>query len=118
MKIISKGLGEGKTTDLVRIMLQPGNEDVVFVAPTWAQAERIGYRTAISFFGATPGKELQGRFISASALENHVRTGKHRYVFDEVDGVLQALLRAPVIAIAGTDEDVRHEYLVSRGHVK
>lgn len=117
MKIISKGLGEGKTYDLVKLMLEPGNEDVVFVAPTRAQAQDIGKRTAVITFGQRDTPELRSRFISAAELPNR-KGRKERYVIDEIDGVIGGLIGGEVIAIAGTDEDVKADYLRSRGYIK
>lgn len=109
MKIISKGLGEGKTYDLVKLMLEPGNEDVVFVAPTRAQAQALGKRTAVETFGQGDTPELSQRFISAAELPNR-KGRKERYVIDEIDGVIGGLMGGEVIAIAGTDEDVKAEH--------
>lgn len=116
MKIISKGLGEGKTYDLVKMMLEPGNEDVVYVAPTYMQAQAIGKRTAVAAFGQEDTRELAERFIPVSAMFS--RQGRNeRYVVDEIAGVISYLMGSEVIAIAGTDEDVAMEYYRKTGQV-
>ena len=114
MKIINREMGGGKTTALVEMMLRPGNEDVVFVAPTRAQAVNIGLRTAVKVFGQEETPKLRDRFISVSELLGR-RDRKERYVLDEIEGCLQYLVEAPVVAIAGTDEDYKIAYRVKRG---
>lgn len=109
MKILNMPLGSGKTTALVKMMLEPGNEDVVFVAPTKSQAEAIGYRTATTTLGQPESKELRSRFISAAELPNR-KGRKERYVIDEIDGVIGGLIGGEVVAIAGTDEDEKKAY--------
>lgn len=113
MRIINREHGGGKTTELVRIMLLPGNEDVVFVAPTAAQAERLGYETAVQVFGAKRSKELASRFISASALPNR-KDRNERYVIDELEGVISSLVGGEVIAVAGTDELLKWGHVAAR----
>lgn len=104
MRVINKPSGAGKTTELVRIMLEPGNEDVVYVAPTRAQAERAGYLTAVSTFRQDETPELKARFISANEMRSRVGRNE-RYVFDEFDVVLRTLL-GDVIAVAGTERGI------------
>lgn len=114
MKIINREHGGGKTTALVWIMFEPGNEDVVFVAPTKAQAN-IGYQTAVTSLGKKGGAELRDRFISVSEFQS--RKGRNeRYVFDEIEEVIRYLIGAPVVAIAGTDEGYKIAYRVKRGY--
>jgi len=103
MKIINREMGGGKTHALVELMLEPGNEDVIFVAPTYSQAQEIGYRTALS--QGYNGK--RDRFVAVGAIlgkPNDFR-GK-RFVIDEGAGVIGALIGGKVLAIAGTDEDL------------
>lgn len=101
MKIINREMGGGKTHALVEIMLAPGNEDVLYVAPTRDQAYRIAYEYAKNL---SPNVQ-RGRFITAADIE-HNRVGA-RYVIDEIDTVLNLFIGTEVVAIAGTDEDVR-----------
>lgn len=102
MKIINREMGGGKSRALVELMLEPGNEDVVYVAPTVAQAQRIGYEYARQL---DPGVDRK-RFIAASALGS-LKGRNVRVVIDEVGGVLSGLVGASVLAIAGTDEDLQ-----------
>ena len=114
MKIINREPGGGKTTALVGMMFEPGNEDVVFVAPTKKQAIDIGLRTAVTVYGATQDAALRDRFISVSELDN--RKGREeRYVIDEIDGAIDFLVGGTVIAISGTDEDHKIAHRVKRG---
>lgn len=104
MKIINREMGGGKTRSLVEFMLASGNEDVVYVAPTISQAVHVAYRYAKVLDPLVP----QRRFISASSLAAYAE--KHpgsRFVLDEVDGILGSLVNGTVLAIAGTDEDLR-----------
>lgn len=109
MKIINREMGGGKTHALVEIMLRPGNEDVIYVAPTRDQAYRIAYEYAKTI---RPGI-TRSRFITAADIE-HNRLG-HRYVFDEVHAVLSTLVGTEVVAIAGTDEDLAAGQLKNMG---
>lgn len=109
MKIINREMGGGKTHALVEIMLRPGNEDVIYVAPTRDQAYRIAYEYAKTI---RPGIS-RSRFITAADIE-HNRLG-HRYVFDEVHAVLSTLVGTEVVAIAGTDEDLAAGQLKNMG---
>lgn len=111
LRIIEMKPGEGKTTTLVKIMLEPGNEDVLYVAPTNSQA-RIGYLTALELLGKPFDRdegrgakitepELWKRFMS---YETHAhRTDQPRVVVDELDGVIGRALNATVLAVSGTD---------------
>lgn len=113
-KIINREMSSGKTTTLVRMMFEPGNEDVVYVAPTIAQAKKIALRVAVDLLGYSETPELSNRFIGVSEL--HRRGGlTERYVVDEVDEVLRILLGCDIVAIAGTDEDHKIAYKVKRG---
>jgi len=120
MRIFNRPMGTGKTTELVKLMLEPGNGDVYFVAPSRAQAE-IGYRIAKEMIVASAKsdpevtisyKNLGHRFISASALDK-LEAGT-RYVIDEIDGVIGALIGGPVLAIAGTDGKIRADQIQQR----
>ena len=102
MRILNWEHGRGKTTELVRMMMQPGNEDVVYVAPTFAQAD-YALAVATDLCGGVRPAGLQLRFTSVFALGQ--RHGfRERYVIDEFDGVLRSLLGAEVLAVAGTCE--------------
>ena len=109
MRILNWERGCGKTTELVRIMMQPGNEDVVYVAPTYAQADyalRVAERVFNNRREELP-KEYLARFISASGLKSRMQSllrDHKRLVIDELDGVLGALFGAEVLAVAGTCE--------------
>lgn len=99
MRILNWEHGRGKTTELVRMMMQPGNEDVVYVAPTFAQAD-YALAVATDMCGGVRPAGLHLRFTSVLALGQ--RQGfRGRYVIDEFDGVL---LGAEVLAVAGTCE--------------
>lgn len=104
MRILNWELGRGKTTELVRIMLEPGNEDVIFVAPSMAQAEKLGYGTAVGRFGQDESPELKARFISVGQV--HLHKGA-RFVIDEIGGVIGSLIGGEVLALSGTDENVK-----------
>lgn len=112
MKIINREMGGGKTYALVELMLEPGNEDVIYVAPTVSQAQGIAFPYAAQITGQAT-KELRDRFISVAQIDN-LRGRVVRFVFDEVDGILGYLAGAPVIAIAGTDEDLKRGQLDRR----
>lgn len=107
MRIINRPKGSGKTYELVKMMMmEPGNEDIVYVAPTYVQAERIAKRLAIQEFGAKPSPELSMRFTNAGAVN---QPGRHyppdqRFVIDELDGVIGGIIGGNVVAVAGTDE--------------
>lgn len=122
MRIFNRPMGAGKTTELVKLMLEPGNEDVYFVAPTRAQAE-IGHRIAQGIlsealeavgdrFAGTDRGKLAARFLSSSALEKQPKGT--RYVIDEIDGVIGSLIGGPVLAIAGTDGKMRADQIQQR----
>lgn len=104
MKIINREMGGGKTVSLVELMLYPGNEDVIYVAPTVRQAHQLAFLEALK----RDPHVSRDRFISAGSLE-YVR-GRYpeaRFVIDEIDGVLEYLVQGKVLAIAGTDEDLK-----------
>lgn len=114
MKIISLDPGQGKTTALVKIMLEPGNEDVVYVAPTRKQAESA-HRIAQELHDPGTAYGLRNRFISASEMKNLPSQG--RYVIDEIDGVIRNLVRGEVLAIAGTDFDAKMRWREERSPI-
>lgn len=99
MKIIELPRGRGKTTELVILMMEPGNEDVVYVAPTMQQAQSA---RKIAEAHGMPRPTLH-RFISANGLSDLHNTGT-RYVVDELDGVLGYLLGGTPVAVAGTSK--------------
>jgi hypothetical protein len=105
MKVFNLDRGEGKTTALIKIMLEPGNEDVIYVAPTHAQAN-YAFTLAQRLAGAdtlnVPGR---ARFIAARQMDLH--SGR-RYVVDEADAVV------PFVAIALTDEDKKAAWHAAR----
>lgn len=117
MKIINREMGGGKTTALVEIMLRPGNEDVIYVAPTYAQAKLAMRIAREKLKGRTLPPDLSRRFVSASALNGPGWRSpqEYRYVIDEFDGVIRGLVGGEVIAVAGTDEDYKIAYSVKRG---
>lgn len=97
----------GKTYDLVQEMLRPGNEDMIYVAPTREQAVRVGLRTAVAVFGAEDTPKLRHRFLASRDLPGAVRGRNARLVVDELDGVLEVLLGAPVVSAAHTPKPAR-----------
>lgn len=119
MRIFNQPMGSGKTTELVTIMLAPGNEDVIYVAPTMSQAnaanriareiitkamEAVGER----FSGTDVGK-LTARFTSASGLSRYPEGT--RYVIDELDGVISGLVNGQVLAVSGTDAKMKADQI-------
>lgn len=105
MKVFNLSPGEGKTTALVKFMLEQGNEHLIYVAPTRAQAANA-HRLAVDIAGANaenvPGR---ARFISMAQMDP--KSG-HRYVVDEMDGVL------PFAAVAFSDEGKRAAFRAER----
>lgn len=106
MRIIAIGKGEGKTTALVEYMLQPGNEDVVYVAPTQAQcgsAIRIARHLLPRDAHISPK-----RFLSAQGVlfGERARGARVRCVVDELDAVLHVLLGGEVDLGALTPSDL------------
>ena len=97
----------GKTYRLVQEMLKPGNEDMVYVAPTMHQAREIAARTA-SEMGAEVTPELLKRFTSVGYIRQF-QGQRVRLVIDEADGVLSQLLGAPVAFIAYTPRVVSND---------
>lgn len=96
MNVIVKPRGSGKTTALVEYMLEPGNEDVVFVAPSQAQAN-VGFHR-YKELGGNPHHEH--RFQSASWLEFRDKRERRPWiVIDEADGVLGYFLKAQIEAM-------------------
>lgn len=106
MKVFNLSPGEGKTTALVKLMLEPGNEHLIYVAPTRAQADNA--RRLASQLAGSNALNIPGpaRFISAAQMD--LRSGD-RYVVDELDGVL------PFAAVAFSDDGKRAAFRVSRG---
>lgn len=116
MKVFNLSPGQGKTTALLKIMLEPGNEDVYYVAPMHTQADAAHERvTHIAGPDAlnVPGR---GRFLSASQLRDFKKPKgiKPRFVIDEADGVLGIATPGPILAIALSDDEVRREFRQNR----
>ena len=108
MKIVNREIGGGKTTALVEIMLRPGNEDVIFVAPAESQAMNAYYHIALGVFHEKPSRALRDRFISAAGLRARKKQKQRgRYVIDELEGVIGFLVKGTVLAVSGTDEDYK-----------
>lgn len=101
MKIINREMHSGKTHALIEIMLAPGNSDVYYVAPTYKQADH-----AAKVAKSISPRVDRNRFVSVAAL-NAFRQPTPRFVLDEVEGVLNTLLQGKVLAVAGTDEDLK-----------
>lgn len=104
MKIINREMGGGKTTALLELMAGPDGHDIVYVAPSMAQARR-----AKEMFDKYYGGNSDRRFISVGQLGG-IRGSSYptpRFVIDEADGVLGHLLGGQVVGIAGTDEDLK-----------
>lgn len=117
MRIFNRPMGAGKTTELVKMLLATGNEDVYYVAPTRSQADNA-YKIALQvFMGVNGGSvhpvitnpDIRKRFISAATLSEMPKGT--RYVVDEVDGVLDFLIQGYVLAIAGTDGKMKADQI-------
>lgn len=107
MKIFNRELGGGKTTALLELMDRPENSSVIYVAPTRQQADM-----ARSMFETMTGKKSDpARFVKVSQVNSLLDPESHypplRFVIDEVEGVLNSLIGGQVLAVAGTDEDLR-----------
>lgn len=98
MEVLTLPRSGGKTRSLVKLMLELGNEDVVYVAPTTAQARAVGRQAALAL-GARLDEVPLKRFVAASAVQ---RGTDQRFVVDELDGVLRVLLGGEVLAAALT----------------
>jgi hypothetical protein len=125
----------GKTTELVELMLEPGNEDVIYVAPTIAQADNasriaarillqrisdlLGYDlTALAGRMETRGPKLRRRFLAAHQVVNRPRLAAgSRFVVDETDGVLGGLLGGTILAAALTSDKAAAEHKADRDAV-
>lgn len=127
MRIFNRPLGTGKTTELVKIMLEPGNGDVYYVAPTRAQAENaanIAKELILKAAKSNPEvkithSNLGYRFLSVADLtkaDPGTRYGS-RYVIDEISGVIGALISGEVLAIAGTDGKMKADQINALGSV-
>lgn len=97
MKIISKPRQSGKTLEIARYMIQPGNEDVICLCPSEAQAKRVVYPTAcwLAEQEGLPAPHPD-RFQGIATYRVDHRFTKRRVVIDELDGVLGHLLGATV----------------------
>lgn len=112
MQVIDLPHGFGKTTTLVKLMLEPGNEDVIYVAPTLEQAQRGALEMALHSADWTDyeRRALRKRFISVGMLiENRADYARNRFVIDELEAVLEKLLRGEVLAVAATSGTRYHE---------
>jgi hypothetical protein len=83
----------GKTTALARYMTEPGNEDVVCLAPTRAQANVV-YHAAREI-----DPEVDRHRFCVASDRHHFR----RAVIDEADVVIEQLLGCRVDMIALTE---------------
>jgi hypothetical protein len=124
MKVIDLPQGAGKTTQLVESMLQPGNEDVIYIAPTIAQADHarrmaasmildrasalLGFDMSVIVPTVSRAGKLGRRFMGASQLANHPRQLiDARVVIDELPGVLYVLAgcaRVETVALTSNEE--------------
>ena len=106
MKIINREPGGGKTRALLEMVI--GDASIIYVAPTRAQAEHA-YREARSM---TP-MISRGRFISIHQVPTYRGVNPaYQFVLDEVEGILGGLIGGTVIAIAGSDEDLKRGRMV------
>lgn len=99
--------GFGKTHELVSMMLQPGGEDIVYVAPSLQQADHA--RRLAERLSGRVYPSGSARFVAARSLRDHPELFRGvRLVVDEADGVLRELI-GNVVAIALTParEDLR-----------
>ena len=100
MRILQMPMGSGKTYQLVWLMMQPGNEDIIYVAPTKAQAD-CAHQIARSLPGPNPTRD---RFVSVSQLP--IRDKKARHVVDELVGVLSYLIGGEVLEATHTPDEL------------
>lgn len=102
MKIIDRPHGGGKTTELVKFMLEPGNDDVIYIAPTNMQAQNAR-RIA---------EQLSGRPLPQSRFRRPLDgggfpSGPYRFVVDEADSFFDR--RVVAVALTGDDNKVWSE---------
>lgn len=131
MKVIDLPQGAGKTTQLVEYMLQPGNEDVIYIAPTVRQAEAarhmaarmildrasasLGFDMSVIAPTVSPVGKLGRRFVGAGQVASHPRQfANARVVIDELPGVVTQLISsfigsARVEMVALTSDEKRQE---------
>ena len=90
MRLMTLPKGQGKTKTLTQLMID--NTDLVFVAPTEAQAENA-YRAARAESPHISRDRFRGALGIAEALQ-----GRHHFevLVDELDAVLEVLLGARV----------------------
>lgn len=114
MRALALNPGDGKTTSLVQYMMREGNENVIYVAPTLAQAHN-----AERFFFNLGGSEAaaKGRFLSVASVDRAVIGRSARLVFDEAEGVIEALAGARVELIAFTPDDKKAIWVAARDKV-
>jgi hypothetical protein len=122
MKIIDIPQGAGKTTQLVEYMLQPGNEDVIYIAPTLRQADNarrmaahmvldkasvsLGFDMSPVASTVSPAGKLGRRFMGASQVARHSRQLLDaRVVIDELPDVLYVLLGGSRVDVATLTSD-------------
>lgn len=98
MKFINRGRQGGKTTELLRLMAE--NDDLVYVAPTQAQAQ-YAYQMSRSL---APSVE-RDRFISVDqAVKTRLPHGK-RIVVDELKSTLHRMFNATVFAVTDSPDE-------------
>lgn len=95
MIVYSAPRQSGKTFAVAEYMTQPGNEDVVCLAPTLQQA-MVVYRAALEFdLDVNPLRFTTHRYTQL--------TPRSRVVIDEADVVIEQLLNCRVDMIALTE---------------
>jgi hypothetical protein len=129
VKVIDLPQGAGKTTQLIEYMLQPGNEDVIYIAPTLRQADNarrmaahmvldkasvsLGFDMSPIAPTVSPTGKLGRRFVSAGQVVSHPRRmARSRVVIDELPGVVTELISsflgsARVEMVAFTSDEKR-----------
>lgn len=105
MRLIELPRGGGKTTELVKIMLD--DDSVYYVAPTRKQAD-LAAQLATQ---VAPKRNLSGsRFLSAQqVVSDAYLPGSATIVVDEIDGVLEVLLSRSVAVGTYTDRETVEE---------
>jgi hypothetical protein len=128
VKVIDLPQGAGKTTRLVEYMLEPGNEDVIYIAPTVRQAEvarrmaarmildrasaSLGFDMSVIAPTVSPVGKLGRRFMGADQVASRPRRfTKARVVIDELPGVVTQLIssfissaRVEMVALTGDEK--------------
>lgn len=112
MRIFEMEQGGGKTTTLVKLMFEPGNEDVVYVAPSRRQANN-----AMEIARSLGHAPLHRRFISMREFDDLLIFERKalRVILDEAEWIIRSSLGVgAVVAIAGTDGKRRQEQIEAR----